>query len=66
VQHTGEMNVDNPLELLWLFGRPAQPVEGYRQLQIDIDRSGACKVRAALNVDVQVFGDPSSVDVLPL
>jgi hypothetical protein len=60
------MSVDNPLELLWIFGRPAQSVEGYGQLQIDVDRNGACKVRAALNVDVQVFGDPSSVDVLPL
>jgi alpha-D-xyloside xylohydrolase len=66
VQHTGEMSVDNPLELLWIFGRPAQSVDGYGQLQIDVDRNGACKVRAALNVDVQVFGDPSSVDVLPL
>jgi alpha-D-xyloside xylohydrolase len=66
VQHTGEMSVDNPLELLWLFGRPVQPVEGYRQLRIDDNRSGACKVYAALNVDVQIFGDASAVDVLPL
>jgi hypothetical protein len=60
------MSVDNPLELLWLFGRPVQPVEGYRQLRIDDNRSGACKVYAALNVDVQIFGDASAVDVLPL
>jgi hypothetical protein len=55
VQHTGEMNVDNPLEPLWLFGRPAQPVEGYRSA----DRrrpQRRVQVRAALNVDVQVFG----------
>ena len=66
VQHTGEMSVDNPLELLWLFGRPAHAVEGYRQLRIEENRTGACKVYAALNVDVQIFGDASSVDVLPL
>jgi alpha-D-xyloside xylohydrolase len=66
VQHTGEMSADNPLELLWLFGRPTQPLEGYRQLRIDENRNGACKVYAALNVDVQVFGDGSAVDVLPL
>jgi alpha-glucosidase (family GH31 glycosyl hydrolase) len=66
VQHTGEINVANPLELLWLFGRPTQAVDGYGQLQFDVDRGGACKVRAALNVDVQVFGDPAAVDVLPL
>jgi alpha-D-xyloside xylohydrolase len=65
-QHTGEISADNPLELLWLFGRPLQPLDGYRQFAIDVDRGGACRVRAALNVDVQVFGDPSSVDVLPL
>ena len=66
VQHTGEISKDNPLELLWLFGKPAQPVDGYRQLRIDEDRNGACTVRAALNVDVQIFGDASSINVLPL
>jgi hypothetical protein len=66
VQHTGEMSTDNPLELLWLFGRPTQPLEGYRQMRIDENRNATCKVYAALNVDVQVFGDGSSVDVLPL
>jgi alpha-D-xyloside xylohydrolase len=66
VQHTGEISKDNPIELLWLFGQPVHPLEGYRQLRIDTDRSGACIVRAALNVDVQIFGDAPSVNVLPL
>ncbi|HSC99850.1 MAG TPA: TIM-barrel domain-containing protein [Casimicrobiaceae bacterium] len=66
VQHTGEINDANPVELLWLFGKPGQPLEGYRQIRIDTDRNGACIVRATLNVDVQVFGDASSVNVLPL
>ena len=57
---------DNPLELLWLFGQPAQSLDGYRQLRIDVDRNGACIVRAALNVDVQIFGDAPSINVLPL
>jgi alpha-D-xyloside xylohydrolase len=66
VQHTGEIVNDNPLELLWLFGKPAQAVNGYRQFRIDVPADGAPVVRAALNVDVQVFGDTSSIDVLPL
>ena len=66
VQHTGEINADNPLELLWLFGRPQHPLHGYRQLRIDDDRNGGFVVRAALNVDVQVFGDAAGVTVLPL
>jgi alpha-D-xyloside xylohydrolase len=66
VQHTGEMSKNNPLELLWLFGKPAQPLEGYRQLRIESDRNGASIVRAALNVDVQIFGDAESVNILPL
>jgi alpha-glucosidase (family GH31 glycosyl hydrolase) len=66
VQHTGEINADNPLELLWLFGAPSHPVQGYRQLRIDDARNGHRTVRAALNVDVQIFGDATAVDVLPL
>jgi alpha-D-xyloside xylohydrolase len=66
VQHTGEINADNPLELLWLFGAPSHPVQGYRQLRIDDARNGHRTVRAALNVDVQIFGDAPSVNVLPL
>ena len=66
VQHTGEINADNPLELLWLFGRPQHSLHGYRQLRIDDDRNGGFVVRAALNVDVQVFGDAAGVTVLPL
>ena len=66
VQHTGEISTDNPLELLWLFGAPTHPLGGYRQVRIDPDRGGSFIVRAALNVDVQVFGDAPSVNVLPL
>jgi alpha-D-xyloside xylohydrolase len=66
VQHTGEISVENPLELLWLFGKPAHPLAGYRQLRFDEDRHGGFVIRAALNVDVQVFGDAAGVNVLPL
>ena len=66
VQHTGEINRENPLELLWLFGKPSQPLDGYRQVRIENDRSGTSVVRATLNVDVQVFGDASAINVMPL
>jgi alpha-glucosidase (family GH31 glycosyl hydrolase) len=66
VQHTGEINSEVPLEALWLFGKPAQPLAGYRQVSVEADRLTGHIVRAMLNVDVQVFGDASAVNVLPL
>ena len=49
VQHTGEINVDNPLELLWVFGKPAQPLDGYRQAAASTSTAAArATVRAAL------------------
>lgn len=66
VQHTGEMNTEHPLDALWIFGKPMHPLHGYRQVKIEEDRTAGHTVRAMLNVDAQVFGDPSSVSVLPL
>jgi alpha-D-xyloside xylohydrolase len=66
VQHTGEISVDNPLDALWVFGQPTHALDDFRQARIDHDRTGACAVRAMLNVDVQLFGDAASIDVLPL
>ncbi|MGE5171727.1 MAG: glycoside hydrolase family 31 protein [Rudaea sp.] len=66
VQHTGEISPDHPLEALWIFGKPAAPLEGYRQVKIEADRTAGFIARAMLNVDTQVFGDPAAVDVLPL
>jgi alpha-glucosidase (family GH31 glycosyl hydrolase) len=66
VQHTGEIHADHPLEMLWIFGKPAHVLEGFRQVKVEEDRGGAFTVRAMLNVDAQVFGDASAVNVLPL
>jgi alpha-D-xyloside xylohydrolase len=66
VQHTGEINAEHPLDALWVFGKPAHVLDGYRQVKIEQDRVTGHTVRAMLNVDAQVFGDPSSVTVLPL
>ena len=66
VQHTGEINAEHPLEMVWIFGRPAQALDGFRQVKVEEDRGGMFTVRAMLNVDAQVFGDASAVNVLPL
>jgi alpha-D-xyloside xylohydrolase len=66
VQHTGEISAEVPLEALWIFGTPAQPLDGFRQVKIEPDRIAGHTVRAMLNVDVQVFGDAAAVNVLPL
>jgi alpha-D-xyloside xylohydrolase len=66
VQHTGEIHADLPLEALWVFGRPVQPLDGFRQARVETDRIAGFTVRALLNVDVQVFGDAAAVTVLPM
>ena len=66
VQHTGEIDDAQPLEWLWVFGAPTQPLDGYTQVRIERNEAGDLAVRAAAGVDVQVFGDPSAVPVQPL
>jgi alpha-D-xyloside xylohydrolase len=66
VQHAGEIHDELPLDALWVFGKPARPLDGYRQARIEADRIAGFTVRAMLNVDVQVFGDAAAVTVLPL
>jgi alpha-glucosidase (family GH31 glycosyl hydrolase) len=57
VQHTGEIDVARPLEMLWVFGRPAQPLAGFAQARIDLDAEGGATVRHASDAKVTVFGD---------
>ena len=37
VQHTGEIDAAQPLEQLWVFGRPAQPLDGFAQVTVAAD-----------------------------
>jgi alpha-D-xyloside xylohydrolase len=60
VQHTGEIHAVNPLELLWVFGKPAQELEDFAQVKI---RDGAVYADAA--VKVEFFGD-TGLSALPL
>jgi alpha-D-xyloside xylohydrolase len=62
VQHTGEIDAANPLEMLWVFGAPAQAMEGFAQARISIEADDA-GVHTADGVSVQVFGDASAVRV---
>src|SRR6266511_830232 len=54
VQHTGEIDFDRPIERLWVFGKPAQPLEGFAQVAID-GADGAFGLRAQPGVAVESF-----------
>ncbi len=60
VQHTGEIDSAHPLELLWVFGKPAQGMTEFAQVKI-VDGV----VHAAPSVKVEFFGDAGQ-DVKPL
>jgi alpha-D-xyloside xylohydrolase len=53
VQHTGEIDADNPLEMLWVFGTPAAALDGFAQARVE---DGT--VRAASGLKVEFFGEP--------
>ena len=57
VQHTGEIDATNPLEQLWVFGPPAQSLDGYLQAKIEADGDGGFTLRTAAGLEVQRFGD---------
>jgi alpha-D-xyloside xylohydrolase len=60
VQHTGEADRDNPLNALWVFGRPAHALDGFAQASIVPGADGAT-VSAAAAVEVEVFGDATGI-----
>jgi alpha-D-xyloside xylohydrolase len=53
VQHTGEIDAANPLELLWVFGKPERDLTAFSQVKI---ADGV--VHAAAGVKVEFFGEP--------
>ncbi len=52
VQHTGEIDAAQPLELLWVFGKPERALPAFAQVSI---ADGV--VRADASVKVEFFGD---------
>jgi alpha-D-xyloside xylohydrolase len=63
VQHTGELDAANPLEQLWVFGKPTRALEPFAQAKIDAGADGAFTIRATANVKVERFGDAAGIDV---
>jgi alpha-D-xyloside xylohydrolase len=63
VQHTGEIDPDAPLEMLWVFGKPKFPLDGFDQVRIEADGEGAFAVRASEGFSVEVFGDAAAVSI---
>jgi hypothetical protein len=62
VQHTGEIDPVKPLAALYLFGKPAQPLDGFTQARITVT-DGRVRVAAAATVKVEPFGDATGVPV---
>jgi alpha-D-xyloside xylohydrolase len=64
VAHTGEVDRHAPLEMLWVFGPPVHPLEGFSQASVvDADGAGRMHVQASADITVQVFGDAAAVTV---
>jgi alpha-D-xyloside xylohydrolase len=67
VQHTGEIDAAKPLDALWVFGAPTQPLDGFAQARIaPAVGQGQARVSAAPDVKVEIFGDAPAVHVEPL
>jgi alpha-D-xyloside xylohydrolase len=66
VQHTGEIDEATPLEQLWVFGKPVTSLEGFAQVRIAPDATGALAVHATPDVKVDLFGDAAGLTVHPL
>jgi len=65
VQHTGEINLERPLEQVWLFGKPDRRLEGFSQLRIAA-AGQAFAVHAAEGLRIGRYGNATDVTVLPL
>jgi alpha-D-xyloside xylohydrolase len=63
VQHTGEIDAANPLEQLWVFGKPTHAMESFTQAKIEAGAQGAFTIRATADVKVDRFGDAAGIDV---
>ncbi len=61
--HAGELDPLRPLDALWVFGRPAQPLAGFAQAAIAAGADGAMAIDAAPELAVEFFGDGAGVTV---
>jgi alpha-D-xyloside xylohydrolase len=61
VAHTGEIDPRSPLDALWVFGRPTQPLTGFVQAAIGAAADGTLTIDAAPELAVECFGDAAEV-----
>jgi hypothetical protein len=62
VQHTGEIDAARPLDALYVFGKPTQPLSGFAQASVTLS-DGAATIAAAPEVKVELFGDSAGIHV---
>jgi alpha-D-xyloside xylohydrolase len=62
VQHTGEVDREQPLNALWVFGKPAHALDGFAQARITLSDDGAT-ITAVSSVQVEIFGDATGVRI---
>ena len=55
VQHTGDIDATNPLDQLWLFGAPANSLDGFTQARIEADGDGGFTLRTGTGLEVVRF-----------
>ncbi len=66
VQYTGEIDAERPVELLWLFGKPAATLDRFAQVRIEAASDASFSVRVASGVRTEGWGDAASLGVGPL
>jgi alpha-D-xyloside xylohydrolase len=66
VQHTGEIDATHPVELLWVFGKPASALTGFAQLHIDAAGGDAFTVRVMPGLKTELWGDATDIAVASL
>jgi len=62
VQHTGEIDAASPIELLWVFGKPAAAL-AHPQVRIEPAEGGHFAIRVAPGVTPELWGDAEGIDI---
>ena len=65
VQHTGEIDIELPLEQVWLFGKPDRSLDGFAQFKIAA-AAQTFAIHATAGLRIERFGSAAEVTVLPL
>ena len=66
VQHTGEIDAAQPLEQLWVFGKPTRAARRLRAGSASTPTRRRAAIAARRRASVELFGDAAGIDVQPL